>query len=300
MQKSTKIKGYLFGIVGGLCISPDALLSRLVNIDLTSLIFWRTLFSAVGFFLILALLNGKNTLNQFKNWNKTNYLMVLIQGITPTGFVLGIKLTSVVNVLVIFAMTPILTALFSWFLYAKKPTKITLVCIVIAFIGMGLVIVDGFLLEKAKLSLETAFVIPYGEICALLAAVILSFGFAMANANPNTNYLSSQCVGTLLMAICILPFNAVWLLDAQNLTLLLAIGFLVQASASSLLFLSTKYITSTESALMLLIETVIGPFLVWLFLKESPTFLALTGGGIILFALISNVLLQLKAKNKYS
>ena len=45
---------------------------------------------------------------------------------------------------------------------------------------------------------------------------------------------------------------------------------------------------------MLLLETILGSFLVWLFLGEVPTALSLTGGAIVFSALVAHGWIEVK------
>jgi drug/metabolite transporter (DMT)-like permease len=67
---------------------------------------------------------------------------------------------------------------------------------------------------------------------------------------------------------------------------LLCLGFL--PSATILIQTGPRYLPAAEVSLLLLLETVIGTFLVWVFLAEVPPPLSFVGGGIILSALALN------------
>jgi drug/metabolite transporter (DMT)-like permease len=63
------------------------------------------------------------------------------------------------------------------------------------------------------------------------------------------------------------------------------------------LFLSgTRYIPAAEVALFALLETVIGPILVWLGVGEVPTLATWIGGGFVMTAIIVNSILALRSQ----
>jgi len=58
--------------------------------------------------------------------------------------------------------------------------------------------------------------------------------------------------------------------------------------AATLIQIGPRYIPAAEVSMMLLLETVIGAFLVWLVLGEVPTTLSLVGGVIVFSALLAH------------
>ena len=288
-----KVKGYLLGFAGGLFIAPDALVSKLLDIDIASFIFWRSFITSMGFLFYLILIYKSEALQLFKKFELSHCLVMLGQIASPTGFVIGIKTSSAVSVLVIFALTPILSSIWSWLIFNKKIPFHTLICMVFAIAGVLIVTLDSSYSQTTQ-----TFTIPWGEIATLIGALCLSFSFCFANANPNIRFLPVQFLGTFVLAVVMMPFNHLWQLSAESWTLLLISGFLVQATASTLLIFSTRFISSTETALMMLIETTLGPILVWIFINEEPTKLALIGGISVLISLLVNISLELKNEQK--
>ena len=57
-----------------------------------------------------------------------------------------------------------------------------------------------------------------------------------------------------------------------------------------------RLIPAAETSLIGMLETVLGPLWVWLVLSEQPGAATLTGGALILGALLANTLLGLRPK----
>jgi len=77
-------------------------------------------------------------------------------------------------------------------------------------------------------------------------------------------------------------FAPTLVIPATSIPYLIAMGFIVYPGSFGLLQLAPRYLPAPEIALLLLLETVIGPFLVWLFVGEAPGAHAFWGGGIVL------------------
>ena len=108
---SQHAKGLIITALGVLVISPDGLLTRLIQVDHWTLIFWRTLFLAFGMGLIANLVYPHNTWQKYKTMGRVGMAMILIYSMGTISFVTAITHTSVANTLIILSTTPLFAAL---------------------------------------------------------------------------------------------------------------------------------------------------------------------------------------------
>ena len=97
-------------------------------------------------------------------------------------------------------------------------------------------------------------------------------------------------------AFVMLPFAAPLSVQADEIWLLLVLGLAVLPVSFGLISLGPRYLPAPEVALILLLETVLGPFWVWLVLEEQPSAFALAGGAIVVGALVLHSLAALMAQ----
>ena len=71
-------------------------------------------------------------------------------------------------------------------------------------------------------------------------------------------------------------------------------------AASCLLAIGPRYITSAEVSLLILLESVLAPLLVWAVIGEDPGRWALTGGAVVIGALLASNLVALRGMRKPS
>jgi drug/metabolite transporter (DMT)-like permease len=71
-------------------------------------------------------------------------------------------------------------------------------------------------------------------------------------------------------------------------------GLLITPISRVLIGNGAKYISASEVSLLMLIETIMAPIWVWIFLNEIPSIYTFIGGGIIVITLIINSLYTLK------
>ena len=98
-------------------------------------------------------------------------------------------------------------------------------------------------------------------------------------------------MGYLCASIVIAPFAAPFSMPLSEAPLVLAHGGFV-LTASVLLAIGPRFITSAEVGLIVLLESVLAPILAWAVVGESPGGYALLGGAIVVGALtLSNIVL---------
>jgi drug/metabolite transporter (DMT)-like permease len=100
-------------------------------------------------------------------------------------------------------------------------------------------------------------------------------------------------LATALTALVALPFADPFEIAPRDLALLAFFGA-GQFGVGFLLFMAgARLIPAAESSLIGMLEVVLGPLWVWLVLNERPGAASLTGGALILAALLANTLIDL-------
>ena len=69
-------------------------------------------------------------------------------------------------------------------------------------------------------------------------------------------------------------------------------------AASCFLALGPRYISSAEVSLLVLLESVLAPLLVWAVIGENPGPWALTGGAVVIGAILVSNLFALRRNNQ--
>ena len=101
-------------------------------------------------------------------------------------------------------------------------------------------------------------------------------------------------LGMLLGAVIAAPFAGYpAMLPMQWFWMVLG-GAVVFPLALMLLTLGPRYLPAPEVAMLTLLETVLGPFWVWLALGENPGPRSLIGGAVIVLVLLGHAILRLR------
>ena len=83
-------------------------------------------------------------------------------------------------------------------------------------------------------------------------------------------------------------------IDFKTLAVVMIMGLLISPISRVFLGNGAKYISASEVSLLMIIETIMAPVWVWIFLNEVPSSYTFIGGSIIVATLIVNSLYTLK------
>jgi len=268
-------KGYLITLLGVFWLSPDALVLRLIDTDAMSILAFRGGFAVITLSLILLWRDGRSTLTKFIAGGWPMIIVGLTYAINSAAFVYAIEKTSVADVLVILAATPLVAAILGWLFLREVPAKITMVAIALGGLGVTISAVGGITGGST-----------IGIIAAIITTVLLAGQFTMLRYWPQVDNVAVVVVGSAVMGAIGFVWGDPLSLEGAPLFLAILLGLLLTPLAYTLVTIGPRYLTSAEVSLTMLLETALGPLWVWLVLSEEPPFTALIGGAIIILAVV--------------
>jgi drug/metabolite transporter (DMT)-like permease len=284
---SEHAKGVLITGLGVLCISPDTLLIRLVDLDIWTLALWRGSFQAVGVSLLLAAYYRGRTLAVFRGIGAIGVALAFGFAVATLCFLAAILNTKVANALVLVSTAPFFAAVLSRLFLKEAVRPRTWATIAVALAGVALIAGEG-------IGAGTWF----GDGMALLCALLAGAKLTVIRGRRSVNMAPAMALSGLIVALAALPFASLAAPTSTQGLWLLLMGFGVIAPATALLAIGPRYLPAPEAALMMLGETVLGPLWVWLALSEAPSALGLAGGAIVLVALAGNTLIGLRRRRR--
>ncbi|MDX1799663.1 MAG: DMT family transporter [Marinobacter sp.] len=277
LARRHRLTGFLIAGSGVLLLSPDSLIIKSTDVSPLVFLFWRGLWLMVGFGLITGLRYGTRLPAVVRSCGWSGVYCALAFSVSNVGFVVGVKYTAAGNVLVILNTAPVIAALLGWLVWRERlPTRTWLV-ILICVSGASLMAVGE--LGQGR---------PLGLLMAALAAVALASNLAVARSRPDVDTSVMLIFGAAVTTVVAAAMGgAVWPGWRDfGLMMVLCLGFM--PAATTLIQIGPRYLPAAEVSLLLLLETVIGSLLVWLFIGEVPPRLSLAGGGLILLTLAVN------------
>jgi drug/metabolite transporter (DMT)-like permease len=281
---STHAKGLLLTAAGVLVISPDGLLTRLIEADHWTMIFWRALLLSFGMWLMVNLFNPNRARQRYRTVLGPGLLLVAAFSLGTIAFVFAVTHTSVANTLVIFSSTPLFAALIGRVLLRESIQPRTLIAIVLVALGIG-VIAAGSVSSGSGLA---------GDLSALFGAFTLATGFSLVRRFPQVSTLSAISCSGVLTAVLVFPLASPLAISQADAGYLLLMGLYVVPIGTALMFVGPRYIPAAEVGLLVLLESILGPIWVWLVLAEKPGVNTLLGGAIVITTLAVNTFWALR------
>ena len=280
---SDQQKGSLLAFVAVMFITPDSLFIRLSNVDTWGLVFYR---GAIPFFSVLIVMLIIYKLNFFKMLFTSGHhglIYIITFSITNITFVVSIQNTNVANTLVMIALAPMLSAILGTFFLKEIPDRKTWVAIGITFMAAVYIFYDSLQLGSI-----------YGDILGFVTATGLAVGAVTIRSAKKKNLVPAAVVGKLIVAVFAMFFIESYVLVDLDLLIVPLMCVMCVAIPFVLVTIAPRFIPAEEVNLFFLLETIIGPFWVWMVIKEQPSLETIQGGAVIILTIAIHSFLKLK------
>ena len=278
-------KGLLLTSIGVLAVIPDSLIVRLVETDGLTFLFVRSGLAGLMIGLFTLILYRGKTIQAYRNLGRAGIQYGVLLCIATFCFIYGLRLTSVANALFIVSTSPIFAALASWAFLGERFSPRMIWTTIFALIGIAIIAAGSHAGGQSSL---------LGDAIALGAAATLAFAFTTERSAKSVSMVPATAIGYVLTGLICLPFVQLDTLSNMDWTLLILLGGMFVPLGTALMSLGPRYITASEVSLLLLLEAVLAPLLVWYVVGENPGEYTLIGGAIVLTTLFVSNLIGLK------
>ena len=283
MQYSDQKKGTLLAFSAIMFITPDSLFIRLASLESWNLIFYRGFIPFIVVFVGLLIIYKNKLINELINngWHGLAYAGTFT--ITNIAFVISIENTNVANTLVMIALAPMLSAIISFIFLNENPDHKTWIAIIITTLAVIFIFYDA--LDAGDF---------FGNFLGLMCAMGLAVGAVIIRSVKKINLVPSAMMGKLMVALAAFLFADDLALKGNVLIIIPLMCIMCVAIPFVLVTLAPRYITAAEVNLFFLLETIFGPFWVWLVIQEQPSVETIIGGIVIIVTLATHSVLALK------
>lgn len=275
-------KGLQVAIIGALLLTLDTPLLRLVDGNQWTVMFWRGIFVFLALSVWWLWRARRGKVQGTFLMGRWGLFVSLLYGLNNVFFVIALHNSPVANLLVILALTPLICALLSLVFLSDTISKSTWTAIAISFIGVAIIV------EDSMGSLQF-----YGDFMALMATLSLATAIVFTRKSE-LNLTTAPALAGLMAAAVAFPFAESLSLETAQWGYMITNGILVMAIATSLLAYAPTLLSAAQVAMFFLLETVLGPFWVWLAVGEEPSKMALIGGTIVITTLLAHSIISLK------
>ena len=284
-----KLPGPFLVFLGAFFLSFGGLIVKsFEGATLWQILFWRQLFFVVLVSIFLLLTYKKKVFIALYKSGLPGFFGGIILGCGFSAYVFAMYKTTVANTNFIIQTQAIFLAIFGYLFLKEKITKLTLVSIIFAIIGIILMV--GNSLSPGQLSGNlVAFIMP--SSFAVLIIIVRKY--------PNVDMVPLQLFAGIVAMLIGYFVSTKISISINDIFLAFIAGFFQVGLGFVFITIGAKKTLSATVGILMMTEAVFGPFWAWMFLEEIPQFIELIGGSIIIIAVLIQILALLeKAKKK--
>ncbi len=253
--------------------------------------FWRSFFTVLSLLVILPLFQGRAVFSKIRNAGSSLWLSGVCWSVMFTAFMVALTMTTVANVLVTMAISPFVTALLARVFIGHRIAPRTWLAIAMA--GAGIAWMYG---AQADLSQHLG-----GTLVALLVPLASAANWTVVQHSRShgekIDLVPAVLVGAVISSLATLPLSLPFSATAHDIGLLALLGLVQLAIPCVLSVLCAGVLKAPEVALLALLEVIFGILLAWLGAGEVPGASVLSGGALVITALVVNELIGWRQKS---
>ncbi len=247
--------------------------------------FWRSFFTAVSLLVILPAFRARAVFSVIRNGGLAFWLSGVCWSIMFTAFMVALTLTTVANVLVTMAISPFITALLARAFIGHRIPPRTWMAIALA--GASIAWMYGGQMDLASNLGGTlvALMVP------LASAAIWTVVQHSRAHGKNIDLVPAVLLGAVISSLLTLPLSFPFAATPHDIGLLALLGLVQLAIPCVLSVMCAGVLKAPEMALLALLEVIFGILLAWFGANEVPGASVLTGGALVIGALVVNELI---------
>jgi len=249
--------------------------------------FWRSFFTLLSLLVILPLFQGREVFSRIRHGGRALWISGFCWSFMFTAFMMALTLTSVANVLITLAVGPFLTALLARVVIGHRIAMRTWLAIAVA--GLGIAWMFGGDLQANGDGSQLA-----GTLVALLVPMAGAINWTVVQRSQaqgdKVDLVPAVMVGAFISSLVTLPLALPLTATPHDIALLAMLGLVQLAIPCVLSVRCASVLKAPEISLLALLEIIFGILLAWLGAGEVPGTNVLTGGALVLGALLVNEL----------
>ena len=262
-------------LASALTFSSAGLFTKGVIAGAWAVIFWRGLFAAI--FTTLWTAQQGTFKENFFAMGRSGWAVGVIGAVGTACFIPAFKLTSIANVALIYAASPLIAGMLAWIFIGERASRATIIGALMAMVGVA-IIVSGSVGQSNLL----------GDVLALIMTLVMAGVMVIYRARPNTPGAGPSVMQSLFLLPPSFVLGQPLQTDAAEILILMVFGILF-AIASVTLAEGAKRVPSGQTALLSSLETPLAPLLAFLILAEVPSTATFFGGTVVLLAVLMSL-----------
>ena len=282
MQFIYKAPGYLLILIGAFFLSWGGLLVREFDgANIWQILFWRAFFFTITLIIFIYCTYKKEAFSIIKKSGLPGVLGGVAMSLGFIAYIVSMTQTTVANVLFIISTQTIWLAIFGYLFLKEKISIKTFFSIILAMIGIAVMI--GGSLDTSSL---------FGSLVALFIPINFAFLILLIRKFDKLDLVPALFYGGIIIIVVGFFISETIIITRHDLLISFILGTFQHAFGFICIVIGARSTPSVTVGLLMLSETLLGPFWVWVFLNEIPPMSVFIGGSIIVAAVIFKTLEQ--------
>ena len=270
-------------LASGLAFSTAGLFTRLIAVDAWTILFWRGVIGGIFIGGYVVWQHRGRTLDAIRAIGPVGLAIAACSTLGTICFINALRRTTVADVNVIYAAAPFVTASIAFLWRGERETWVTLAASLVA--AVGIVVMFGAAASLGNLQ---------GDLLALGMTLVMAVMMVLIRRHRDIPMLPAASLSAFASAVVVLPLAHPASPGALDFCWLVLFGTTQFGLGLLLLTLGTRLISATRSALIANLEVPLGPIWVWLGFGELPAVATFIGGGLVMLAVVGEILLGRK------
>jgi drug/metabolite transporter (DMT)-like permease len=268
-------KGQIFVALGAVAWSTAGLFQRDLSVGPATQLGGRAFFGMLSLFAFVVISQRRGgVVAAFRGIGRSGLVTAVCMAIASGTFIIALNHTSVAHLLFILAISPLAAALIARMALGEQISPNTWIAMLIALAGVGVMLGGGGGGDRL------------GDGLAIAATLAFAVSIVLTRHRREISMAPATCISQVLVLLVAAPFADAGSADLRDLVLLAALGAGQIGLGLALMTVGARLIPAAQTALIGLLEVVLGPLWVWIAYTERPSTATLIGGAIVMVGIV--------------
>ena len=288
MVPSNYNRSVIMVIMGGVLLSLLGIGDRnLDNATVPQIAFYRAVSQSIFFAFIFILTSRKAYKAAFVGLGRRGWFAAFTMSMASFLLIMSFQYTLIANAVFFISLTPLFAAILAWLFLRENIDKRTTLAMAIALIGVCIIFGTNINGEGV-----------IGMVLALMMAFCYAGSIVIIRTLPKANIVLICTLNALMTLILMLPLMDSFILSQKDLMICLGLGIVQVGMGTALVMAGAQHVPAAQVSILALLEVVLSPLWVWIFVKEVPSLTTVIGGAIVLCGVIYQVLGAREARKR--
>ena len=267
-------------ILGGVCLSFLGIGDRILDgATGPQIAFYRAVSQSIFFACVFLILRKGSITGEFKSLTWRGWLAAAIMSLSGFFLIMSFQFTLIANAVFFISLTPLIAALLAWVFLKERVTQRTTIAMIIAVIGVSIIF---------GTNMNGDGVIGMGLACMM--AVCYAGAIVIMRTIPTANIILICTLNAVLTLVLMLPLIGDFTISQKDLMICLGLGIFQVGLGTLLVMSGARFVPAAQVSILALLEVVLAPIWVWIFVHEVPSATTLIGGAVVLAGVIYQAL----------